>query len=158
MPDDLHEIDEAFRALATTLDIAWKLEPCLGLDAIALVSVQGVEIRAGIELRRHLRDSMLGRLREELRHAAGSHGLYAYNGRPGPPLRARTVGRGALVRIRCASCVGAGVAEVVGKGTCARGHGAVHHQHGVRRLVSSTHQHGMACLSRLSARLRSTCI
>lgn len=75
MPDDLHEIDEAFRALATTLDIAWKLEPCLGLDAIALVSVQGVEIRAGIELRRHLRDSMLGRLREELRHAAGSHGL-----------------------------------------------------------------------------------
>jgi hypothetical protein len=69
------DLAEAFRALERAAGITWKLEHADGVDAIGTVSATGRDLRFGIEFKRHVRRSLLGRLHETLRQTSNRLGL-----------------------------------------------------------------------------------
>jgi len=70
------ELAEALRALEQAAGITWTLEPVAGeADAVGTVSAGGNSLRFGSEFKRHVRRSMLGRLREQLEQATERRGL-----------------------------------------------------------------------------------
>lgn len=60
---------------ATGVEIEGKLKPWPALDAVVEMNIQGLKLELGVELKRHVRQSMLGSLREKLLHYEETQGF-----------------------------------------------------------------------------------
>lgn len=70
------ELADVLQALEQAVGMAWTLEPAAGgVDAVGTLEVNGCTLRFAMEFKRHVRRSMLGRLRNELAQAREQHGL-----------------------------------------------------------------------------------
>ncbi len=75
LPREHIDIADGFRALHKTAGVEWKLKPHADLDALACLTVQGRRLEVGVEFKRHIRRSMMGRLHEQLEFGHGVHGI-----------------------------------------------------------------------------------